>query len=248
MTDNATDVPSAEIDWAHLFDRCAAAGSWSDFRSELYGSGVLLSDYMAVLAASNMDGDELLELGTTEQLRGLLTEQVRLDHFEEGAGEVDFWDGTFDETLAALAYPMSTDYDSPRRVLPCPTCGDTKNVQTVVFGMPAGQPTLEEEAKYYFAGCLVDGTMGDWYCPSCEKFHSVPRVNPFEWAEQESAAVPESKDTLSADELGQLYRDITLGSATHVLLDTEAKRQQFLDAQQEVRDIAARGHIIEVPE
>jgi hypothetical protein len=88
--------------------------------------------------------------------------------------------------------------------------------------------------------------MGDWFCPTCESFHSVPWVDPFEGVEPGEAS--EGRDGLTADELGQLYRDITLGNPTQVVLDTDAKRQQYLDAKQEVRDIDARGHIVEIPE
>jgi hypothetical protein len=184
MTEPRSDVPSAEIDWGKLLGRCVAAESWSEFHIEMYGSGMLLSEYNAVLAATDLESDELLELGTVGQLRAMLTEQVRADHFSYGLGEYDFWNGTFDETLAALAYRLNQSYDAPRRVLPCPTCGDTAKIQTVVFGMPAGPPTPGEEDENYFAGCTVDGSMGDWYCPTCESFHSVPWVDPFEWTEQ----------------------------------------------------------------
>ncbi len=100
--------------------------------------------------------------------------------------------------------------------------------------------------KYYFAGCVNNGSMGDWFCPTCDSFYSVPWVDPFEWVGPETG--PEQNDTLTADELGQLYRDITLGNPTEVVLDTGGKRRQFLDAKQEVCDIAAGGHIVETPE
>jgi hypothetical protein len=187
MTTTANDAPSGAIDWTQLFGRCVAAESWSEFHKEMYGSGVLLSNYLAVLAATDLEGDELLELGTVQQLRAMLTEQVREDHFSYGSGEHDFWNGIFDEFLAALAYRLGMPYDTPRRVLPCPTCGDKARIQTVVFGMPAGPPTPEEEDKCYFAGCVDDGSMGDWFCPACESFHSVPWVDPFEWAESDAS-------------------------------------------------------------
>lgn len=174
MTEATNDVPSGEIEWARLLDRCVVAESWPVFHDEMYGSGVLLSDYNAVLAATDIEGDELLELGTVEQLRAMLTEQVSFDHFSCGSGEHDFWNGTFDETLAALAFRLGMPYDTPRRVLPCPTCGNKARIQTVVIGMPAGPPTPEEEDKYYFAGCVDDGSMGDWFCPMCDSFYSVP--------------------------------------------------------------------------
>jgi hypothetical protein len=202
MTGTMNDLPSAEIDWTKVLGRCVDVENWSDFHDEIYGSGVLLSDYNAVLAASELEGDELLELGTVEQLRAMLTEQVREDHFAYGSGEYDFWNGTFDEILAALAFRVGTPYDTPRRVLPCPTCGDKAKVQTVVFGMPAGPPTPEEEDEYYFAGCTDDGGMGDWFCPTCETFHSVQWLDPFEWAGQDAG--PEQNDMLTADESGEL--------------------------------------------
>lgn len=174
MTEATNDVSSGEIEWARLLDRCVGAGSWPVFHDEMYGSGVLLSDYNAVLAATDIEVDELLELGTVEQLRAMLTEQVSFDHFSCGSGEHDFWNGTFDETLAALAFRLGMPYDTPRRVLPCPTCGNKARIQTVVIGMPAGPPTPEEEDKYYFAGCVDDGSMGDWFCPMCDSFYSVP--------------------------------------------------------------------------
>lgn len=174
MTEATNDVPSGEIEWARLLDRCVVAESWPVFHDEMYGSGVLLSDYNAVLAATDIEVDELLELGTVEQLRAMLTEQVSFDHFSCGSGEHDFWNGTFDETLAALAFRLGMPYDTPRRVLPCPACGNKARIQTVVIGMPAGPPTPEEEDKYYFAGCVDDGSMGDWFCPMCDSFYSVP--------------------------------------------------------------------------
>ncbi len=81
MTEERNDVPSSEIDWAQLLDRCVAAESWTVFHHEMYGSGVLLSDYNAVLAATDIEVDVLLELGTVEQLRGMLTEHVWEVHF-----------------------------------------------------------------------------------------------------------------------------------------------------------------------
>jgi hypothetical protein len=44
--------------------------------------------------------------------------------------------------------------------------------------------------------------MGDWYCPTCESFHSVPWVDPFEWVEP--GAAPEEQDDLAADQLGHI--------------------------------------------
>jgi hypothetical protein len=64
MTGTMNDLPSAEIDWTKVLGRCVDVENWSDFHDEIYGSGVLLSDYNAVLAASELEGDELLELGT----------------------------------------------------------------------------------------------------------------------------------------------------------------------------------------
>jgi hypothetical protein len=181
MTGKRNNAPSAEIDWTRLFGRCVTAGTWSEFHQEMYGSGVLLSDYLAILAATYLDGDELIELGTVAQLRAMLTEQVGEDHPSSGLGEEDFWNGTYDEILAALAHRIGPPYDTPRRVLPCPTCGDKAKIQTVVIGMPAGPPTEEEEDQYYFAGCTDDGSTGDWFCPTCESFYSVPRLDSFEW-------------------------------------------------------------------
>ena len=68
MTEPTNDAPSAAIDWARLFGRCEAVESWSEFHGEMYGSGVMLSDYNAVLASTDLDADELLELGTVQQL------------------------------------------------------------------------------------------------------------------------------------------------------------------------------------
>jgi hypothetical protein len=196
MTGTGNDAPSAEIDWTQLLGRCLAAETWSEFHDEMYGSGVLLSDCLAVLAATDLEGDDLLELGTVAQLRAMLTEQVRGDHFSYGSGEQDFWEGTFDEILAALAFGLGVPYDMPRRVLPCPTCGDKAKIQTVVIGMPAGPPTEEEEDQYYFAGCTDDGSTGDWFCPTCESFYSVPRVDSFEWVttNEEQATRTETAD------------------------------------------------------
>ncbi len=59
------------------------------------------------------------------------------------------------------------------RVLSCPTCGDKERVQKVVFGMPAGQPSAEDEERYFYAGCVIEEPInGDWYCPACEQFYS----------------------------------------------------------------------------
>ena len=101
MTSDATDVPTEEVEWVRVFNRCAAAKTWSELQSMLYASGILLSDYVTVLETSEFDEDELLEFGTEEQLRAMLTQLVRQDHFVEGAGEHGFWQGTFDEILAA---------------------------------------------------------------------------------------------------------------------------------------------------
>ncbi|MEN8041635.1 MAG: DUF6508 domain-containing protein [Actinomycetota bacterium] len=240
------DKPIDEIDWSSLFAACAQAKSWSELLRVVFVSGVLLSEYTATQTEADVDDDEVLEHGSVEQLRAVLTRHVREDRFAEGAGEEYFWSGTFDEILAVMASRMNVVYDPPRRVLPCPTCGDASKIQTVVFGMPARMPTSEDEAQYHFAGCVVDDEMGDWYCPTCEEFYRIPWTDPFEWNDPKP---PSSlRETLTVDELGQVYRDITLGRPARVGLDTDAKKQAFLDAHQDVRDIAARGYIIETPE
>jgi len=249
MTDHGLAVPADEVvEWGTLFSRCESARTWPELRGELYGSRVLLSDYRSVLSARDLDGDELLETGTIDELRALLTEQVEEDRFCQGVGEEAFWDGTVDEILSALANRMDLAYVAPHRVLPCPTCGDAHRAQTVVFGMPAGQPTPEDEERYLFAGCVVDDTMGDWYCRSCESFYSLPSTDPSLMDDRDRATELASSDRLSVEELGQLYRDITLGVPTRVVLDTDTKRQQFLTAKQEVREIEARGQMVEIPE
>ncbi|KAA3640333.1 MAG: hypothetical protein DWP92_03230 [Armatimonadetes bacterium] len=188
MTGVPNDAPVGEIDWTGFFARCVAAESWPVFRNEAYRSGVLLSHYHAVLGATGLEGDELLERGTVEELRALFTQQIRKEYFTYGSGEHEFLDGILDETLEALAHRMGLPYDTPRRVLPCPTCGDRARIQTVVIGMPAGPPSPQDEEKYYFAGCIDDGSTGDWFCPSCDSFYSVPFENPFRWVNAESGA------------------------------------------------------------
>ena len=248
MTGTPSDVPGDEVEWGNLFSGCRAARSWPELHDEIRGSGVLVSGHRSVLSGSDLDGDELLEMGTIDELRALLTEQVRADHLWEGAGEEALWHGALDDVLVALADRVGLSYVAPHRVLPCPTCGDTQRVQTVVFGMPAGQPTPEDEERYLFAGCVTDDTMGDWYCRSCERFYSVPSAEPSQKDERDRATEPEPSERLSVDELGRLYRDIVLGVPTKVVLDTDTKRQQFLTAKQEVREIEARGWMVETPE
>jgi hypothetical protein len=171
MTADRNDVSSEDIEWRALLDQAAAALTWSELSSVLYRSGVLVSEYLSVLSEED-EWSEVVETGDVSALRALLTESVRDDRFSEGEGESNFWDGLFDEILAALANRVHLDYEVPRRVLPCPTCGDTVRIQTVVFGMPAGMPSQEEEDQYYFAGCVMDDTMGTWYCPACDQFYS----------------------------------------------------------------------------
>jgi len=248
MTGSGLDVPAGEVEWATLFSRCEVAHTWSELRGELYGSRVLLSDYRSVLSASDLDGDELLETGSIDELRALLTEQVKEDPSCEGAGEEAFWDGAVDEILSTLADRLDLAYVAPDRVLPCPICLDTRRVQTVVFGMPAGQPSPEDEERYLFAGCVTDDTMGDWYCRSCERFYGLPSTDPFQMDDRDLATEPGPADGLSVEEVGQLCRDITLGVPTRVVLDTDTKRQEFLTVRRQVRDIKAQGYMVETPE
>ncbi len=248
MIDSGLAIPVGGVEWGNLFSGCRAACTWPELRGELYRSRVLLSDYRSVLSASDLDGDELLETRTIDELQALLTEQVREESFCEGAGEEAFWDGTVDAILSALADRMDLAYLAPHRVPPCPTCGDTRRVQTVVFGMSAGQPSPEDEERYLFAGCVAADTMGDWYCRSCERFYSLASTDPFQMDDRDLATEPGPADGLSVEEVGQLCRDITLGVPTRVVLDTDTKRQEFLTVRRQVRDIKAQGYMVETPE
>ncbi|MCZ7533831.1 MAG: nuclease A inhibitor family protein [Acidimicrobiia bacterium] len=188
MTGAPIDTPIDEIDWTGFFARCVVAESWPAFRNEAYSSGVLLSHYHAVLDATDIEGDELLEWGTVKELRALFTQQIRKEYFTYGSGDHEFLDGILDETLEALAHRLGLAYDTPRRVLPCPTCGDRARIQTVVIGLPAGPPSPKDEDHYYFAGCTDDGSTGEWFCPTCDSFYSVPFENPFRSVNEESGA------------------------------------------------------------
>lgn len=60
----------------------------------------------------------------------------------------------------------------PKRIPPCPVCGDTDRVQYVTRGMPAGRPPKHLEDRLYFAGCIGDEwPKGDWYWPGDDRFY-----------------------------------------------------------------------------
>ena len=62
----------------------------------------------------------------------------------------------------------------PKRVRACPECRKSAQVQIIVYGMPAGPPTPEEEDRVIFAGCVMfvseDPDQGPpkWRCPACD--------------------------------------------------------------------------------
>ena len=53
----------------------------------------------------------------------------------------------------------------PKRIRPCPVCGDRDRVHRVVWGMPAGMPPEHLADRVYFAGCVIGDESGNWYCP-----------------------------------------------------------------------------------
>ena len=61
----------------------------------------------------------------------------------------------------------------PKRVRACPECRKSAQVQIIVYGMPAGPPTPEED-RVIFAGCVMfvseDPDQGPpkWHCPTCD--------------------------------------------------------------------------------
>jgi len=61
-----------------------------------------------------------------------------------------------------------------KRVRRCPVCGDRGRVQIIVYGMPAVHPTLDEEDRAKFAGCIVpsyedpEQEPPDRHCPTCD--------------------------------------------------------------------------------
>ncbi len=68
----------------------------------------------------------------------------------------------------------------PKRIKPCPECGDRETVQYIVEGMPAVPPTQEEEDRSYFAGCVIVEGVDDegnplprskWVCTACGRFY-----------------------------------------------------------------------------
>ena len=61
----------------------------------------------------------------------------------------------------------------PKRIPPCPVCGDTEQVQYVIRGMPAGPPPEHLADRLYFAGCIVDEwAASNWYCPADDRFYA----------------------------------------------------------------------------
>lgn len=178
---DSIDVPTERIDWGALFAAVASADSFNAMLGPVYASGVLVSDYNP---SYDDDLEEAVEMADVATLRSLLTAIVRGDRFEEGSGEESYWEGDIDlvfDALAAnvgVAHPLPPgDYIIPRRIPPCPICGDTERVQYVIHGMPPGPPEGFDENRVVFAGCVVDGDMRAWHCPKCDTDYDPPHVD-----------------------------------------------------------------------
>ena len=249
---DSIDVPLERIDWGALLSAAASADSFSAMLGPVYASGVLVSDYDP---SYGDDFDEAVETADVATLRSLLTSIVRGDRFVEGSGEEAYWDGDIDLVFDALAanvgetYPLPpNDYLVPRRVPACPACGDTGGVQYIIHGMPPGPPEGFDENRVVFAGCVVDGEVHSWHCPSCDADYDPPYVDAWRDSWSFETVSGDAADGLTAAETGQLARDITLGRPTEIVLDTETKRQTFLTLQDQIREIADAGGIVETPE
>ena len=86
----------------------------------------------------------------------------------------------FDElgVKVGVPYPLPmTDGELPRRIPACPSCGDTERVRCILYGMPAAPPEMLDESRIVFAGCVVDGIVYEWQCPSCGLDYDAPRRN-----------------------------------------------------------------------
>jgi hypothetical protein len=61
----------------------------------------------------------------------------------------------------------------PKRIRACPVCRKSAQVQIIIYGMPAGPPSAEEEDRVVFAGCVMpfyedpEQEPPDWHCPTC---------------------------------------------------------------------------------
>jgi hypothetical protein len=78
----------------------------------------------------------------------------------------------------------------PKRIRRCPQCGDRDHIQVIIYGMPAGPPTPEEEDRVIFAGCVMfvsedpDWQSPKWHCPTCDASYTGRGVvvpEPDEW-------------------------------------------------------------------
>ena len=62
----------------------------------------------------------------------------------------------------------------PKRVRACPVCRKSAKVQIIIYGMPAGPPSAEEEDRVMFAGCMMpfyedpEQEPPKWHCPTCD--------------------------------------------------------------------------------
>lgn len=57
---------------------------------------------------------------------------------------------------------------APKRFRRCPRCRSTAAVRRVIYGMPAYQPTPDDEANVMLAGCVMpDGVPAEWWCDNC---------------------------------------------------------------------------------
>jgi len=178
MKDKEPNTAVSEIDWAVLLQGLARAASFDEMVSPIYASGVLVTDYEPL---TDDDPDDLIEGADTAELRSLLTAYVLGDRFNPGLGEEGYWYGDLDAILDALAselglvYPLERiSHALPDRIAPCPNCGDTDKVKSVVFGMPAGMPEGTDESRVIYAGCEMVGESHPWYCPACDLSYDYP--------------------------------------------------------------------------
>ena len=176
MMSNRMDTPAEEIEWESLFIDAAAAPTWSELEVALARSGVLVTRYDDYPFPTEEEvWNSVIETRDVAEIRALLTHHVREDQLVENAGVDDFFDGIFDLLLGALADRVGEVYVPPSRLPACPKCGAASKVQEVVYGMPAREPSPEEELHTYFAGCVVDEVIdGRWRCPPCGHFFDYP--------------------------------------------------------------------------
>ena len=134
VTKFRTDFPNGAIDWQSLFNFVATAQSFAAMRDPIYASGTLRTGYLDRVE----DDVEILnavEHADLNRLRDLLTWVVRRDRFSPGVGDEAYWCGHLDAIFDGMGshvgavYPVPhTDPSRPRRIPPCPACGDTRTV------------------------------------------------------------------------------------------------------------------------